>query len=109
MAFNHLQPRDDWELNCLILKICQSLDQTEFEQLKLLCSSFNHVSRRVSDTLTTPETFFQYLKERRIIDRDNLLLLQTFLCHIGRDDLRKMAADYASQIGDTLHFITPGS
>lgn len=100
----NLIPTEDWELNVLLLKVAADLNATEFERLKFLCTG--GVPKGVLEKLTTPEMFFRHLKERRMISKDNLLLLQAFMSLLGREDLRKLAADYAKKIGETLYFHT---
>ncbi|GFS13217.1 poly [ADP-ribose] polymerase [Elysia marginata] len=100
-------PSEDWELNVLLLRIAKNLNEVEFDRLKFLCSGFGGVQKRVLENLKTPEMLFTHLKEKNMISRDNLLLLQAFMCHLDREDLRKLAADYARQVGDVLYFHSP--
>ncbi|KAK3712324.1 hypothetical protein RRG08_002655 [Elysia crispata] len=107
MSFSHLVPSDDWELNLLLLKIAQQLDNSELEGLKFLCTGSKGVPKRVLSQLSSPEMFFTYLREQTMISRDNLLLLQAFLWHLERKDLHELAAEYARRIGNTLYFYAP--
>lgn len=61
----------------------------------------------ILEKLNTPEKFFNYLRQSKMISRDNLLLLQAFLWHVDRKDLHSMAADYARRVGDVLYFYAP--
>ncbi|XP_041355013.1 uncharacterized protein LOC121372636 [Gigantopelta aegis] len=107
MTSQPLIPSDDWELNIVLLKIAKELDSGDLTAMKFLCSGCNGIPKTVLDRLTTPEKLFTYLRERNMLSRDNLLLLQAFLWHVGRSDLIDVAAEYAVQAGDTLYFYAP--
>ncbi|XP_067673886.1 uncharacterized protein [Haliotis asinina] len=100
-------PSADWELNILMLRIGRELDDDEFQSMKFLCSGHRGVPQGVLERLSTPQKFFTYLRERRMLSRDNLLLLQAFLWHVGRLDLHQLASDYARKVGNVLHFFSP--
>ncbi|XP_071113261.1 uncharacterized protein [Haliotis cracherodii] len=100
-------PSADWELNILMLRIGRELDDDDFQSMKFLCSGQRGVPQGVLERLSTPQKFFTYLRERRMLSRDNLLLLQAFLWHVGRLDLHQVASDYARKVGSVLHFFSP--
>nr|KAG5710035.1 hypothetical protein BaRGS_030111 [Batillaria attramentaria] len=100
-------PSDDWELNVLLLKVAQALDDADFNKLKFLCTGRKGIPGGVLERLSTPEKLFTYLRQQKMISRDNLLLLQAFLWHVDRRDLHNMAADYARRLGETLYFYAP--
>ncbi|XP_035829618.1 uncharacterized protein LOC106014045 [Aplysia californica] len=107
LDFGDLVPSEDWELNVLLLEIAKGLSEEEFCKIKFLCSGTKGIPKGSLERLNTPEKFFVHLRERGMVSRDNLLLLQAFLWHLDRQDLHEMAADYARKVGDTLYFYTP--
>ncbi|BFZ09673.1 hypothetical protein BsWGS_12712 [Bradybaena similaris] len=107
LEFKDIVPSDDWELNLLLLEIANHLELDEFNKFKFLCTGTKGIPKGILSKLDTPEKFFTYLRERRMISRDNLLLLQAFLWHLDRKDLHEKAAEYARRVGDTLYFYAP--
>ncbi|KAK7105281.1 uncharacterized protein [Littorina saxatilis] len=100
-------PTEDWELNVLLLKVSQGLSAEDLAKFKFLCAGRNGIPGGVLERMTTAEKLFSYLRQKRMISRDNLLLLQAFLWHVERPDLHQMAADFARRVGDTLYFYAP--
>ncbi|KAK7501872.1 hypothetical protein BaRGS_00006958 [Batillaria attramentaria] len=98
-------PSDDWELNVLLLKVAQALDDADFNKLKFLCTGRKGIPAGVLERLSTPEKLFTYLRQQKMISRDNLLLLQAFLWHVDRRDLHNMAADYARRLENGFQHI----
>ncbi|GFO45956.1 poly [ADP-ribose] polymerase [Plakobranchus ocellatus] len=62
------------------------------------------VSARDSEKLTTPASFLLFLKQRQILARDNVLLLQAMLRCLKREDLLEIVDNYAGKIGNTLYW-----
>ncbi|GFO26775.1 poly [ADP-ribose] polymerase [Plakobranchus ocellatus] len=107
ILFHEFVQKGDWEFNAMLLKIAMKLDQEDVRRLKFLLSGPNGVSTREMERLTTAEEFFMCLKQRMMLTRDNLLVLQAFLTHLQRKDLREITEDYGRKIGNTLFFYEP--
>lgn len=103
----NIVPSEDWQLNVLLLKVSQALSEDDLTKFKFLCTGHNGIPCGVLERLTSHEKLFAYLRQQRMISRDNLLLLQAFLWHVARPDLHAVAADFARRRGDTLYFYAP--
>lgn len=101
-------PPSDWDLNRLLINIAHEMTTEDLEAAKMLFKGEEGLGRRVLYETSSALELFDSLQKKGLIDRDNLLYLQAMLYHIGKKDLFKKVAEYAtSSLHDAVHFKTP--
>ncbi|XP_062588028.1 uncharacterized protein LOC134249699 [Saccostrea cucullata] len=102
----NLSPSSDYALNAFLLDIANEITDEELEDLKFLVSGDYGISKRALEKITRPIHLFTALRERGLLNSNNLLTLQSMLWHIKKRNLLQRYVDFAENIG-VPYFVVP--
>lgn len=100
-------PSEDWELNILLDEIANEITDEELKRLKGYCIGEKGTGKGTLSEIKDAGDFFTHLRNRRMITRDNLVVLQAMLFHLRRRDLQQKVVAYARQLENVVHFYCP--
>lgn len=97
-------PSDDWEMNVFLKELADGLTDDDLKTMKHFVSGFHGTRKGVLESIKDPLDFFQHLRHRLILTRDNIVVLQSMLWHLGRKDLHNKFVKFAKKRGNIIHF-----
>lgn len=97
-------PSDDWEMNVFLKELADGLTDDDLKTMKHFVSGFHGTRKGVLESIKDPLDFFQHLRHRLILTRDNIVVLQAMLWHLGRKDLHNKFVKFAKKRGNIIHF-----
>lgn len=97
-------PSDDWEMNVFLKELADGLTDEDLKTMKHFVSGFHGTRKGVLESIKDPLDFFQHLRHRLILTRDNIVVLQSMLWHLGRKDLHNKFVKFAKKRGNIIHF-----
>ncbi|VDI01145.1 Hypothetical predicted protein [Mytilus galloprovincialis] len=97
-------PSDDWEMNVFLKELADGLTDDDLKTMKHFVSGFHGTRKGVLESIKDPLDFFQHLRHRLILTRDNIVVLQSMLWHLGRKDLHNKFVKFAKKRGNIIPF-----
>ncbi|XP_048769227.1 uncharacterized protein LOC125675536 isoform X3 [Ostrea edulis] len=102
-----LTPSADFALNSFLIGISDELEESDLEKLKFLCKGKYGIGKARLEKVKSALDLFDILREKLLLNENNIITLQSMLWILPRRDLQKRYVEFAESLGSSIHFVAP--
>ncbi|XP_062588037.1 uncharacterized protein LOC134249706 [Saccostrea cucullata] len=102
-----LKPSADYALNSFLIGISDELLESDLEKLKFLCRGKYGIGKARLEKVKSALDLFEILREKELLNENNIITLQSMLWMLPRKDLQKRFVEFADSLDSSIHFVVP--
>ncbi|XP_061188563.1 uncharacterized protein LOC133196720 isoform X2 [Saccostrea echinata] len=102
-----LKPSADYALNSFLIGISDELTDGDLEKLKFLCRGKYGIGKARLEKVKSALDLFEILREKELLNENNIITLQAMLWILPRRDLQKKYVEFAESLDSSIHFVAP--